>query len=80
MPAHQPLRLLELGLLKGDPLSWLSVEPGWKPLVAVNGRFTMANLVRFATGGGPAPSAPAPEPSTAPQTALERWRAAFPSE
>ena len=67
-----------VGLLKGDPLSWLSVEPGWRPPLAVNGRFAMADLIRFATGGGPAPSPP--PPSGAPQTSLERWRAAFPPE
>ena len=41
-----------LGLLAGDPLSYFSVEPGWKPELpsARAGEFTMADLIRFATG------------------------------
>lgn len=42
-----------LGLLKGDPLSFVNVEPGsgWKPHLpsAEDGQFTMADLVKFAT-------------------------------
>ncbi len=39
-----------LGLLDGDPLSFLSVEPNWKPELpsAQRGQFTMADLIRFA--------------------------------
>lgn len=39
-----------LGLLDGDPLSFLSVEPNWAPELegAEDGRFTMADLIRFA--------------------------------
>lgn len=39
-----------LGLLEGDPLSFLSVEPNWTPELpgAQPGEFTMADLVRFA--------------------------------
>ncbi|MDX6211555.1 MAG: hypothetical protein QOF82_642 [Frankiales bacterium] len=36
-----------VGLLAGDPLSYLRVEPGWQPELAVNGRFGMAELVAF---------------------------------
>jgi hypothetical protein len=40
-----------LGLLKGDPLSYLHIEPNWEPELpaAKNGDFTMADLIRFAT-------------------------------
>jgi hypothetical protein len=42
-----------LGLLKGDPLSFVNVElgVGWRPHLpsAEAGQFTMADLVRFAT-------------------------------
>jgi hypothetical protein len=38
-----------LGLLDGDPLSFLSVEPNWTPELAVDGgKCTMADLIRFA--------------------------------
>jgi hypothetical protein len=39
-----------LGLLDGDPLSFLSVEPNWEPELegAEEGHFTMADLIRFA--------------------------------
>jgi Animal haem peroxidase len=39
-----------LGLLDGDPLSFLSVEPNWEPTLpsAQDGEFTMADLIRFA--------------------------------
>ena len=39
-----------LGLLDGDPLSYLSVEPGWTPTLPSEkpGEFTMADLIRFA--------------------------------
>lgn len=40
-----------LGLLKGDPLSFVNVEPGWMPHLPSTeaGQFTMADLVKFAT-------------------------------
>jgi hypothetical protein len=37
-----------IGLLVGDPLSWLNVEPSWQPPLAEGGRFTMPELIRFA--------------------------------
>ena len=39
-----------VGLLKGDPSSFLRMAPKWKPELpsAVPGRFTMADLLRFA--------------------------------
>jgi hypothetical protein len=37
-----------LGLLDGDPLSFLSVQPNWTPELAEDGEFTMADLIRFA--------------------------------
>jgi hypothetical protein len=39
-----------LGLLDGDPLSYLSVVPNWKPELpgAHEGDFTMADLIRYA--------------------------------
>ena len=44
------LRLAEvlLGLLDGDPLSFLSVQPNWTPELVEDGEFTMADLIRFA--------------------------------
>lgn len=38
-----------LGLLKGDPLSYINVEPNWAPTLpaAAAGTFTMADLVNF---------------------------------
>jgi len=41
-----------IGLLAGDPLSFLSVQPAWKPEripAAAPGRFTFADLLKFAT-------------------------------
>jgi hypothetical protein len=38
-----------LGLIKHDPLSYLSVQPGWRPdLGSTPGAFDMADLLRFA--------------------------------
>ncbi len=39
-----------LGLLKGDPLSFVNAEPGWKPHLpsAQEDQFTMADLLKFA--------------------------------
>jgi hypothetical protein len=35
-----------IGLLAGDPLSYLSVEPGWKPFLGPTaGRFTLSDLI-----------------------------------
>jgi hypothetical protein len=39
-----------LGLLKGDPLSFLNVEPCWTPELGENGAFKMPQLIRFALG------------------------------
>jgi hypothetical protein len=40
-----------LGLLSGDPQSYLSIEPNWRPtLGATPGVFTMADLVSFVHG------------------------------
>jgi hypothetical protein len=45
-----------VGLLWGDPLSFLRVQPNWRPELpaATPGNFTLTDLVRFATGGAPA--------------------------
>jgi hypothetical protein len=39
-----------IGLLKGDPLSYLRVEPGWRPTLPAEtaGDFTMGDLIRLA--------------------------------
>jgi hypothetical protein len=47
-----------VGLLAGDPLSYLRVEPGWQPELAVNGQFGMAELVAFTEGSTVAPTGP----------------------
>lgn len=36
-----------LGLLKGDPLSFVNVEPNWVPDLADDGSFTISDLVSF---------------------------------
>jgi hypothetical protein len=48
-----------IGLLAGDPLSYLNVQPTWKPtLPAANpGSFTLSDLVNIAV---PKPEAPQP--------------------
>jgi Animal haem peroxidase len=52
-----------LGLIKGDPNSYINVEPNWQPTLGSNeGTFTMADLV--ATTLGPQPT---PEPNPTPQ-------------
>jgi hypothetical protein len=61
-----------VGLLAGDPLSWLSIEPDWQPTLAQNGRFGMAELIQFALGGR---TASAPSRGTSPT--LTRWRQNF---
>lgn len=35
------------GLLKGDPLAYVNVEPNWSPELAVDGTFKMPDLIRF---------------------------------
>lgn len=38
-----------IGLLAGDPLSYLRVEPNWQPTLGPGpGEFAMADLLRFA--------------------------------
>jgi hypothetical protein len=37
-----------IGLLAGDPLSYVNVEPGWTPDLAVNGSFGVPELIAFA--------------------------------
>jgi hypothetical protein len=39
-----------IGLLLGDPLSYISVEPGWKPTLPARkpGTFTLSDLVNVA--------------------------------
>ncbi len=50
-----------IGLLSGDPLSFLSVQPNWTPTLpgAKEGDFTLSDIVNFAI---PAPEKPAPDP------------------
>ncbi len=61
-----------IGLLAGDQLSWINVDPGWQPPLARNGRFGMPELIRFAFGGQA--SAPAPDGEG---SAIDQWRALF---
>ena len=37
-----------LGLLKGDPLSFINVEPTWRPTLGSDGDFKMPDLISFA--------------------------------
>jgi hypothetical protein len=50
-----------IGLLVGDPLSFLGVKPTWKPTLpaAGEGHFTLSDLVNFAI---PGPTSPPPDP------------------
>ncbi|MBS1893017.1 MAG: hypothetical protein JST59_17100, partial [Actinobacteria bacterium] len=50
-----------IGLLAGDPLSFLGVRPNWRPTLpsATPGEFTLSDLVRLAI---PTPSSPPPPP------------------
>jgi len=40
-----------VGLMLGDPASFLNIDPLWAPTLAVAGRFGMAELLAFAVGG-----------------------------
>jgi Animal haem peroxidase len=56
-----------LGLLKGDPFSYINVEPNWTPtLGATPGQFAMPDLVNFVNGQQPAPPPP-PTPGWPPE-------------
>ncbi|HEV2887982.1 MAG TPA: heme peroxidase family protein [Jatrophihabitans sp.] len=59
-----------VGLVAGDPTSWLSVEPDWRPPLGRDGRFGMPELIRFASGGRDSAA-------LEPDDALSRWRRAF---
>ncbi|HEX8079105.1 MAG TPA: heme peroxidase family protein [Jatrophihabitans sp.] len=59
-----------VGLVTGDPTSWLSVEPDWRPPLSHDGRFGMPELLRFASGARASAG-------TKPQGALDRWRHKF---
>jgi hypothetical protein len=50
-----------IGLLSGDPLSFLGVRPDWKPTLpsATAGQFTLSDLIKFAI---PTPESPPPPP------------------
>jgi hypothetical protein len=61
-----------IGLLVGDPLSWLNIEPGWRPALVQDGRFGMPELIRFALSGQ---STATYSPRTS--TVLSEWRANF---
>ena len=37
-----------VGLLEGDPMSYLRQDPDWTPTLSNTGDFTMADLLRFA--------------------------------
>jgi hypothetical protein len=51
-----------IGLLDGDPLSFLGVRPNWKPTLpaAIPGTFTLSDLVRFAIPTPTSPPSPPP--------------------
>jgi len=66
-----------LGLLAGDPLSYVNVEPDWKPIPDADdgdddrlkipdadgdGRFTLPDILRFAGVVPDAPPPPEPQP------------------
>jgi hypothetical protein len=37
-----------IGLLEGDPTSYLSRDPGWRPTLGADGDFRMADLIAAA--------------------------------
>ena len=47
-----------IGLLAGDPLSFLGVQPDWTPTLGEGGNFTLSDLINIAI--------PAPETTTTP--------------
>ena len=51
-----------IGLLDGDPLSFLGVRPNWKPTLpsATPGQFTLSDLVKFAIPTESSPPPPSP--------------------
>lgn len=61
-----------IGLLVGDPLSWINVEPNWQPPLAEHGRFAMPELIRFASSIFSDSAPPASNSGN-----LDRWRRAF---
>jgi hypothetical protein len=69
-----------VGLLVGDPLSWVNVQPGWVPPLAENGRFGMAQLIRFAVGDRATTGWRDLTPPTTESSALASWRSTFGSE
>lgn len=48
-----------IGLLAADPLSFLGVQPNWRPKLGSEGRFTLGDLINIAI---PAPETPTPPP------------------
>lgn len=54
-----------IGLLAGDPLSFLSVNPGWAPTLpsATSGTFTLSDIINFVN---PPANSPAPAPPYTP--------------
>jgi hypothetical protein len=65
-----------IGLLSGDSLSWVNLDPGWRPPLARDGRFGMPELIRFAFDGD-GDDVPAPPPAGG-GSPLDRWRTTFP--
>jgi hypothetical protein len=60
-----------IGLLCGDPLSYLGVEPNWKPFLKEPvGTFTLSDLVKFGLDGAPR----AAKPRRAPRATAARAR------
>lgn len=48
-----------VGMLEGDPNSYLSRQPSWKPTLDPSGKFTMADLLKFAGDLNPIGDKPA---------------------
>ncbi|MBA2313187.1 MAG: peroxidase [Actinobacteria bacterium] len=50
-----------LGMLKGDPFSYINIEPNWEPFLGQNPQdFTMGDLVAFTLGQGTQEDPPQP--------------------
>lgn len=67
-----------LGLIFGDSLSWINIEPNWQPPLMQNGHFGMPELVSFAQNYVMNQENTTNE-NESKTTAYTRWRATFPN-
>lgn len=63
-----------VGLLTGDQLSWINIEPNWQPQIVKDGKFGMSEFINFALKGNIGSST---QPAS---DEISRWRDIFPSD